>query len=466
MTKIPPRDVSVRATLASAALCSLSLLVPAPAQATVTSAVTTDGVSSTLTVQSDAAGDSIGVACTAGSVTINGVDPTPGPFACASLNVIVVHGGDGDDVINLANVTRGAFAGLMLVSIDAGAGKDLVTGSPFADVITGGDGNDTLHGGLGDDDLSGGPGNDVLHGNEGNDTLRGVADGTRDLLEGDSGSDVVIIEGTAGNDQLAVYNDPTIVETVHEHIDVQGSTVTLRLATAELLVFNLGDGDDTATATLLPQERFELHGGAGNDTLTFSGQCAAGSLTADSFSQQSQQPATFDGFEAVSVSNDLVVATVPMTVASSAVTVPVTLSIGASCAWTAVSSDETWLTISGASSGTGPATLNVAVAENTSSDPRSGRITVGGLVIEVTQVSAGSAVPSSNSTGEGGHAGGTQPTTGTQPTGEPTDVAEPEPDPTGTVSGLSCGGCAAMGAVDFVTAALVILFLLRRKRST
>ena len=76
----------------------------------------------------------------------------------AANDRVVVNGLAGDDVMDASGVAAGS-AGLTL---DGGAGDD---------VLVGGAGNDVLLGGDGDDVLIGGPGNDVLDGGAGDNVI-------------------------------------------------------------------------------------------------------------------------------------------------------------------------------------------------------------------------------------------------------------------------------------------------------
>lgn len=96
------------------------------------------------------------------------------------------------------------------VSVDGGAGDDLIRGSKLTDTLLGGlgrdtlrglDGNDRLEGGGGNDSLEGGAGADRLYGQNGNDTLNGG--GGNDLLFGGPSSADTIIGGAGDNDRAA-----------------------------------------------------------------------------------------------------------------------------------------------------------------------------------------------------------------------------------------------------------------------
>jgi Ca2+-binding RTX toxin-like protein len=81
-------------------------------------------------------------------------------------------------------------------TIDSGAASVTIFGGAGDDTITGGAGNDTLNGGDGDDILDGGAGNDSLAGGAGNDTLTGGVG--NDALKGDAGDDI-FDEGTTAS---------------------------------------------------------------------------------------------------------------------------------------------------------------------------------------------------------------------------------------------------------------------------
>ncbi|TWT93960.1 PKD domain-containing protein [Stieleria varia] len=84
------------------------------------------------------------------------------------------------------------------VTLDGGAGNDLIIGGSGNDVLIGGLGLDELRGGLGNDLLSGGAGRDNLMGESGDDELLGGDDA--DVLSGGDGED--ILKGEAGDDTL------------------------------------------------------------------------------------------------------------------------------------------------------------------------------------------------------------------------------------------------------------------------
>ena len=81
-------------------------------------------------------------------------------------------------------------------TVTAGAGNDLICGSPGRDVINAGAGNDLVYAGAGNDVVNGGAGNDTISGDAGNDSLDG-GDGT-DTESGGAGNDTYVLAD--GND--------------------------------------------------------------------------------------------------------------------------------------------------------------------------------------------------------------------------------------------------------------------------
>lgn len=59
-----------------------------------------------------------------------------------------------------------------------------------------------------------------------------------------------------------------------------------------------------------------------------------------------------------------------------------------SCAWTAVSNDPSWLTVTSAASGAGPATISFSATANPSASVRQGSLTIGGNTFSVAQSGA------------------------------------------------------------------------------
>jgi Ca2+-binding RTX toxin-like protein len=118
-----------------------------------------DAQADTVNVHATAADDVILVVGENGSVSVLGLAAQINVTGAeASLDRIVIHAGDGDDVVEASSL---AASGIGLVA-DGGEGND---------VLIGGEGNDVLLGGAGDDVLIGGGGVDILDGGEGDDVV-------------------------------------------------------------------------------------------------------------------------------------------------------------------------------------------------------------------------------------------------------------------------------------------------------
>jgi Ca2+-binding RTX toxin-like protein len=151
---------------------------------------------------SDVDGNVISIEVTGG----NGHDELTGAIDLGSS----LYGGHGDDTITVLGGDVLVDGGHGNDTIDGGSGSDtllggdgndVITGGPSGDSIDGGDGMDSLDGGIGDDTLQGGDGADRLDGGTGNDSLNGSSGD--DLLIGNTGDDT--IRGGSGSD--SVYGD-------------------------------------------------------------------------------------------------------------------------------------------------------------------------------------------------------------------------------------------------------------------
>ena len=92
-------------------------------------------------------------------------------------------------------------------------GDDVFDGTAARDKIEGRGGNDTLHGKIGADIVSGGFGNDALFGDEGNDTLNGAQGNDtliggigNDVLNGGQGRDTLVFNAGDGHDTASHFN--------------------------------------------------------------------------------------------------------------------------------------------------------------------------------------------------------------------------------------------------------------------
>lgn len=114
-----------------------------------------------------------------------------------NTSTFVLHGIEevildyGNDQFSAALADKG-------LTILAGEGNNMISGSAFDDRLVGGDNRDDLNGNAGNDVIESGWGDDYLKGGDGNDVLRG--DNGMDTLWGDAGDD--ILDGGKGTDGL------------------------------------------------------------------------------------------------------------------------------------------------------------------------------------------------------------------------------------------------------------------------
>lgn len=146
------------------------------------------------------------------TVMINGQDF--GPWRLDERTGITVRGWEGNDYIDLSDVTHEVFFleihPNFSITITGDSGDDVIKGSEGNDVIYGGTGSDDIDAGPGDDIVLGGADDDLLRGGDGNDVVDGEA-GPYDRVYGGCGNDKVsdkdgvqYISGDDGNDKILV----------------------------------------------------------------------------------------------------------------------------------------------------------------------------------------------------------------------------------------------------------------------
>jgi Ca2+-binding RTX toxin-like protein len=164
-------------------------------------------------------GDEVFTAAPNGSrVSFNRTDPAPFAIDIGTTEDLFVNMNGGNDSFTASN----GLGGLIQLTVDGGAGDDIITGSDGNDRLSGGAGNDVISGRDGNDILDGGAGNDFINGGRGNDTaLLGAGDDTFVWNPGD-GSDSV--DGQGGHDTLQ-FNGANVGEQMS--ITANGSRVLL-----------------------------------------------------------------------------------------------------------------------------------------------------------------------------------------------------------------------------------------------
>ena len=156
---------------------------------------------------------------------------TPAPFSLdigTSENLVVNMNG-GDDTFTGSN----GLAPLINLTVDGGAGNDMITGGDGNDMLLGGDGNDTILGGRGNDTVLMGAGDDTFVWNPG--------DGS-DTVDGQAGNDTMLFNGANVNEKINVAANGHHVQFTR---DV--ANITMDLNGVEGINFNALGGADTIT---------------------------------------------------------------------------------------------------------------------------------------------------------------------------------------------------------------------------
>jgi len=198
----------MRRILLPVAVAVAASALPATANAAVVSVVSAD----TLTITGDAAADRITVRPGApGSLLVDAGSVTS--FDRATFSRISIRSGGGADEIRIDDVEGED------ITIESGAGADVITGGRGREVIATGDDADLVLAGEGDDTVLLGGGDDTA--------IQGAADGF-DTFEGQSGADTLQIAGSAEAEEFtfqAVGARGRISRDLGGGADLAGSTV-------------------------------------------------------------------------------------------------------------------------------------------------------------------------------------------------------------------------------------------------
>jgi Ca2+-binding RTX toxin-like protein len=120
---------------------------------------TGDGSADNVIVDGTNGDDAISAAGSTGAAVVTGLAATVSLTGAEPANDrLTINALAGDDAV----VATGLAADAIALTIDGGAGNDVLIGGSGNDTLLGGDGDDVLNGGPGLDVLDGGPGNNVL----------------------------------------------------------------------------------------------------------------------------------------------------------------------------------------------------------------------------------------------------------------------------------------------------------------
>jgi Ca2+-binding RTX toxin-like protein len=205
-------------------------------------------------------------------VRIDGIDSAPFNIDAGTIENIVINANGGDDHITAGN----GLSTLVQLTLDGGAGNDVIVGGDGADILLGGDGNDSITGGRGNDLALLGAGDDAFIWNPGEGS---------DVVEGGSGTDTMQFFGANVSENIDISANG---ERVRFFRDV--GNVTMDLKDVEHIDFAARGGADVITvgdlsATDVTQVNIDLAaipgtpGGDGQaDSVTINGSNAGESI--------------------------------------------------------------------------------------------------------------------------------------------------------------------------------------------
>ena len=255
------------ALLASATIFGATAYHAQHAHAANTVGANLDG--GTLTVTGTSAGDLISVRLAAGDPgTIevdSGMDGSAEfSFPRAQVAAVVVNGGAGNDEIAIDDA-NGSFSDTIPTTINGGQGTDALYGGTGAEMLLGGGEADVIYGGDGLNQITGGPGDDILVGGPADDTFTWNHGDGSDVIEGDAGTDKVVVNGSGESELLTTTANGTRVR-----FDRLAPTpFFLDIGGAEELFVNARGGADqvSATGNLAALIKITVDGGGGADTI-------------------------------------------------------------------------------------------------------------------------------------------------------------------------------------------------------
>src|SRR5262249_14995702 len=106
-----------------------------------------DGSVDTVTVNGAAGNEIITVFSSAGIIGVSGSSAPVAIFNAESGDQLVVNGGAGNDTIDASSLPLGTIT----LTLDGGAGDDMLFGAQGSETLLGGLGSDVLNGGIGAD---------------------------------------------------------------------------------------------------------------------------------------------------------------------------------------------------------------------------------------------------------------------------------------------------------------------------
>jgi Ca2+-binding RTX toxin-like protein len=195
---------------------------------------TGDGQADAVIVTGTNSNDAVQVQGSPELVTVAGLPAFVGVSRAEAANdELEINTLGGDDTISAVTLAAGTIKQL---TIDSGAGNDLVIGSQGVDVLRAGDGNDVV---------TGGQGNDTAFG-AGDDLFVWGPGGGNDTIEGQDGFDQLLFIGSGDNENITISaNGARVI--FFRNVD----NVTMDLNDVERIDFHaLGGADDIVISDL------------------------------------------------------------------------------------------------------------------------------------------------------------------------------------------------------------------------
>jgi len=155
------------------------------------SSSTGDGVADLVTVNATNGNNAINVTASGSTVSVTGLQEVVTINNADATDQLTIMGLGGNDTINASTLV----ASVMSLTIDGGTGNDTITGSQGNDMLLGGDGKDMVIGGRGNDVALLGAGNDTFVWNPG--------DGS-DTVEGQTGTDTLVFNGSNISEEMDI----------------------------------------------------------------------------------------------------------------------------------------------------------------------------------------------------------------------------------------------------------------------
>ncbi|AMV40907.1 calcium-binding protein [Planctomyces sp. SH-PL62] len=218
------------------------------------------------------------------TVTANGtrvrfdrINPAPFSIDIGTSESLVLNANGGDDQFS----ATGNLAALIAITVDGGAGNDVLLGSNGADLLIGGDGNDFIDGQQGSDVALMGAGDDVFNWDpgDGSDVVEGQAGADRMAFNGANINEIFDISANGGRvrftrDVANIVMDLNDVEAID--LNARGGADVVRvndLSGTDVIALNFnlaasGGGGDGAA------DRVIVNGGNGDDVILASGDAA------------------------------------------------------------------------------------------------------------------------------------------------------------------------------------------------